>query len=97
MKKFSISHWGVSILHPTKTAVAVNVLEEVVPGIVKRTPFEFMVEGRFERMSVDFHLAIGGTLTTAGLISQEEFEGHMVELQTEVANATTNGNTTVTA
>lgn len=85
MKKFSISHWGVSFLHPDQTVVTANVLEEAAPGITKKVTFEFMVAGRFERMSYAFHEAVGNTLVAAQLISQEELDVHLSTLQAELA------------
>lgn len=67
-KDFEITFWSNSAESPSSTHVGVNVKEEAAPGINKSSPYDFMLNERFEVMSDDFKNAVERVLRDAGLL-----------------------------
>lgn len=68
MKEFLIAGWSWQASSPGVTAVSVDVIDEIAPGIKKNTRYEFSLSQRFETVSDEFTAAVRGVLVGAGLI-----------------------------
>lgn len=65
---FEIAFWSNSAESPASTKVGVNVKEEVAPGIIKSSPYEFALQERHEVMSDEFKNAVERVLRDAELL-----------------------------
>lgn len=68
MKTFKIASWMWNAEKPNETAVAVDVVTEVAPGIQQSTRYEFALPERFETLNDEFMAAVQAMLAQAGLI-----------------------------
>lgn len=68
MKEFQIAGWSYQAERPNETDVQVDVIDQVVPGIARKTRYEFTLTQRFELMSDEFMKAVKDILLESHLL-----------------------------